>query len=102
MCEQAEDAEDIRAGALAVRELDEGRDEVVPLEVLRQLLAGRHPLAVWRRHRALTQQALADAAGVSTSYIPQIESGAKPGSVHALRKIAEALRVDIDDLIAEG
>ncbi len=97
----AEDAEDIRAADQAVRELAEGYDEAVPVEVLRELLEGRHPLSVWRQYRGLTQQALADAAGIGASYISQIESGAKTGSIKCLRKLAEVLRVDIDDLVAE-
>lgn len=98
----AEDAEDIRVADAAVRELAEGYDETVPLEVVRDLLNGKHPLAVWRHYRGLTQQALANAAGIGTSYISQIESGAKTGSVKALRRIADALRVDVDDLIGDG
>ena len=101
ICALAEDAEDIRAADGAVRELAEGYDEAVPLEVVRELLNGKHPLAVWRQYRGLTQQALADSAGIGTSYLSQIESGAKTGSVKCLRQIAEALRVDIDDLIAD-
>jgi len=101
ICALAEDAEDIRAADQAVRELSGDYDEVVPVEVVRELLEGRHPLSVWRQYRGLTQQALADAAGIGTSYISQIESGAKTGSIKCLRKLAEVLRVDIDDLVAE-
>ena len=99
ICALAEDAEDIRAADQAVRELAEGYDEVVPVEVVRELLEGRHPLSVWRQYRGLTQQALADAAGIGTSYISQIESGGKTGSIKCLRKLAEVLCVDIDDLV---
>lgn len=101
ICALAEDAEDIQAADNAVRELAEGYDETVPVEVVRELLDDKHPLSVWRRYRGLTQQKLADAAGVGKSHISQIESGAKTGSVKCLRRLAEALRVDIDDLIAE-
>lgn len=99
VCELAEDAEDIRLASKAARELAEGDDEIVPLEVVRELLTGRHPLGVWRNYRGLTQQALADSADVGVSYISQIESGAKSGSVKLLRRLAEVLRVDIDDLV---
>ena len=37
--------------------------------------------------------------GIGKSYIPQIESGAKIGSVKYLHRIAEVLGIDIDDLI---
>lgn len=101
ICALAEDAEDIQAADSAVRELAEGYDETVPVEVVRNLLDDKHPLLVWRQYRGLTQQALADSAGVGKSHISQIESGAKTGSVKCLRRLAEALRVDIEDLIQD-
>ena len=101
ICALAEDAEDTQAADNAVRELAECYDEAVPIEVVRALLDDKHPLAVWRQYRSLTQKALADAAGVGKSHISQIESGAKTGSVRCLRQLAEALRVDIDDLVRQ-
>jgi len=97
----AEDAGDILAADQAMRELAAGDDELVPLAVARMLLEGKHPLHVWRRYRGLTQQALADAAGMGKSYISQIESGAKTGSVKCLTALAAALRVSVDDLILD-
>jgi DNA-binding XRE family transcriptional regulator len=102
ICALAEDAEDIQAADHAVRELAEGYDEAVPVEVVRELLEQEHPLSVWRRFRVFSQKQLADAAGVSTSYISQIESGRKAGSVQCLRRIADCLDVDIDDLVGRG
>lgn len=101
MCALAEDAEDIQAASKAVRELAAGVDETVPVDVVRGLLTGKHPLSVWRQYRGLTQRALADAAGVGKSHVSQIESGSKTGSVKCLQRLAEVLEVDIDDLIAE-
>ena len=101
ICALAEDAEDIQAADNAVRELAGGYDEAVPVEVVRGLLDDKHPLSVWRHYRGLTQQALADAAGVGKSHISQIESGTKIGSVPCLRRLAEVLRVDIDDLVSQ-
>jgi len=99
VCALAEDAEDIRAADTAVRELAAGYDEVVPVEVVRKLIGEQHPLSVWRQYRGLTQRALAEAAGIGKSYISQIESGAKPGSVKILARLADVLDVSVDDLI---
>lgn len=99
VCALAEDAEDLRAADQAVRDLAVGDDETVPIEIVRQLLEGEHPLLVWRRYRGLTQRELAAAAGIGTSHVSQIEAGIKTGSVHCLRRLADALNVDIDDLI---
>jgi transcriptional regulator with XRE-family HTH domain len=39
------------------------------------------------------------AANVSKGYIPQIESGARKGTLKVLRAIAVFLDVDLDDLV---
>jgi transcriptional regulator with XRE-family HTH domain len=55
---------------------------------------------VWRAHRGLTREALAAAAGVSPSYLSEIETRRKPGSLDAMMKLAAALRVPLDDIAA--
>ena len=96
----AEDAEDVRAADKAMAELAAGKDELIPGEVVDRLLSGAvNPVLVWREYRGFTQEALAKKAGVGKSYISQIESGKKSGSVAVLKKIAETLRVSLDDLV---
>lgn len=96
----AEDAEDIRAANIALREIGAGEDETIPAGVARRLLDGtEHPLRIWREHRGLTQEALAAQAGVGKSYLSQIEAGKKTGSARILRTLAQILRVDMDDLL---
>jgi DNA-binding XRE family transcriptional regulator len=100
LVELAEDMEDIRAYDRAMAEIDRGEDEVVPGAVAARLLRGDvHPLRIWREYRGLTQEALAEAAGVGKSYISQIEAGKKTGAVRVLRTLAETLAVDIEDLV---
>jgi DNA-binding XRE family transcriptional regulator len=98
MLEQLEDLEDIRAYDQAKRELAAGEDEAIPLAMVEQLSKGESPLRVWREYRGLTQQALADAAGVGESYISQLEAGTKTGSLGTIRALADALQVDVEDL----
>ena len=96
----AEDAEDIQAFDRAMGELARGEDEVGPEEVARRLFGGEeHPVRVWREYRGLTQGDLAQAAGVGKSYISQLEAGRKTGSLRLMRDLAEALEVDMEDLI---
>ncbi len=96
----AEDAEDLRAAEQAAAELAAGKDELIPDEVVERLLSGEvHPLRVWREHRGLSQEALAERVGVGASYISQIEAGRREGSVRVLRRIAATLGVSVDDLL---
>jgi len=98
LMERLEQAEDLRAYDQAKAELDAGTDELVPAAVVDRLAAGEPPLRVWREYRGLTQQALADAAGVGKSYICQLEAGTRTGSVGTLRALVAALNLDLDDL----
>jgi mRNA interferase RelE/StbE len=93
-----DDLADLQAYGHAKAALARGEDEVVPAEVARRLIEGDSPLRVWREYRALTQQALSEAARVNRVQIAEIEAGRKSGSVTTVRKLARALGVSIDDL----
>lgn len=90
-----EDLEDIAAYDRAIAE----GGESIPDEYVGRILDGENPVRVYRDFRGLTQQALADASGVNRAYIAEIETGKKPGSTSALKALAAALQVDVDDLI---
>jgi DNA-binding XRE family transcriptional regulator len=91
-----------KADAAVVAEFQEayraGREFLVPAEILRRELAGESPIRLWRDHRGLTQQALADRAGISKPYLSQIESGKRQGTVETLAAIARALDVPLEVL----
>ncbi len=74
-------------------------EEMIPSEVVYALVDGQNRVRVWREYRGLTQQALADQAEISTSYLSQIESGKRTGTAAVLGRLAAALNLDIDDLI---
>jgi len=104
LLERIEDAED--AAALAEHRAyekavgkDVARANYLPAEAVDRLIAGESPLLVWRKHRGLSGQQLAELSGVPQSYISEIERAVKPGSVQALSKLASALGVTIDDLV---
>ncbi len=94
--ERAEAEED--AAALAAYEATRG-EETVPSEVVGKLISGANKLRVWRKHRGYTMAKLADLAGLSVSYISEIERGVKDGSIAAMRKLSTAMDLDLDDLI---
>ena len=74
-------------------------EESYPIGVVDRIIAGESPIRVFREHRRMTQKELAEAAGISTLYLSQIERQTRTGSVATLVAIAKALRVDLDDLI---
>ncbi len=65
-------------------------------------LAAATPLAFWRKHRGVTQTAMAALAGVSQPYLAQLESGQREGSVAVYRLLARHLRVSVDELLPEA
>ncbi len=73
--------------------------ESFPIEVADRLLTGEKAVRVYRDHRGLTQKQLARAAGINALYLSQIERGRRTGSARTLSALAEALGVDVDDLI---
>lgn len=88
-------ADDARSLEIIRRTAD---DETFPFEVAERLVAGDHPVRVFRDYRGLKATDLAAAAGISRNYLSEIETGKKPGSVNVLRKIADVLNVDLDNL----
>ena len=76
-----------------------GHDEVLPAELVYQLLDTDMALPVWRKYRGLTQAQLADKSGVKQAYIAQIETGVKKGGLATWKKLARAMNLSIDDLV---
>ena len=76
-----------------------GEEELVPAELVKRLLGGENPVRVWREYRGLKSGELAVKAKLSQAYISQLEAGKREGSVGAMKAIADALGVTIDDLI---
>jgi len=95
-----DELEELRDVALAAR-LDAERDKAqyLPVELVERLLAGEHPVRIWRERRVLTMSGLAHKAGVPQGYLSEIENSKKPGSVAALKALAAALDVTIGDLV---
>ncbi len=74
----------------------EAGEGTMPGEVLDLILdEGLHPVAAWRRHRGLSQSALARKAGLSQVWISRIERGGGYGSQRTRRKLADALEAPV-------
>jgi ribosome-binding protein aMBF1 (putative translation factor) len=100
LLEALEDARDVAAARAAKARVVTGESEYLPTAMVERLFAGEHPIRVWREHRGLSVRALAAAATMAPSYLVEIERGRRAGSLATLRRIAVALNVDLDDLVA--
>jgi len=90
--------EDIRAYDEAKANIEAG-EELIPSKVAYALLDGKNPIRVWREYRGLTQQQVAEKAGISKPYLSQLESGKRNGTTDILKSIAQALHVGLDELV---
>ncbi len=91
--------EDAMDAAIIQRVLEDPDQELVPFELVKRIAGGEHPVRVWRDYRGMKAGELAAAARIAASYLSDIENGKKPGSVKAMKRIADALNVTVDDLI---
>lgn len=98
LVEAAEDADDVAAYDRIKQRIAAGEEELVPLDIVNRILDGENKVRVWREHRGMTARELAGRSGVSGAYLSQIETGARDGSVDVMKRIAEALRVNLDDI----
>jgi len=93
-----EDETDARTVAEFHEAYSAGREFLVPEEIVRRELEGESPLKLWREHRGLTQQELADRTGISKPYLSQLETGKRTGTIETLAAIARALDIPLDVL----
>lgn len=93
--EAAEDLADIEAYTRAMA----ANEESIPAEFVHRMIEGESPVRVYREFRGLTQTALSAASGVNRVQIADIEARRSKGSIDTMRKLADALRVTIDDLV---
>jgi DNA-binding XRE family transcriptional regulator len=96
--DDAEMLADVRAYDAAKGRIERGEDELIPFTLTERRLAGESPVRIWRDHRGLTQEELARLSKVSRGMIAAIEAGHKTGGITTLKKLAAALKVDLDNL----
>jgi len=98
LIDDAEMLADVNAYHAAKARLASGEDELIPFEITERRLAGESTVKIWREYRGLTQEGLAKASKVSRSMIAAIEAKHKQGGITTLKKLAGALKVDLDEL----
>ena len=97
--EELEELQDIRDFDETMDRFREGKEEAIPAEFVYRMVRGESSIKVWREYREWTEKALAEAVGIDESHLAQIETGEIDPSAKTVKRIAEALKVDMDDLI---
>ncbi|MEX0852169.1 MAG: helix-turn-helix transcriptional regulator [Bauldia sp.] len=95
-----EDTADLARIDALVAAKGRGKANPLPLEAMKRILSGEGPVRVWRDVRGMTQGELAAKAGIKPNYLSMIEGGERRGSPATLKRIAAALDVDMEELIA--
>jgi len=98
---RGDDAKDAARANRIIAEIATGDESLLTNADVDKLLAAKTPLAFWRKHRGLTQQALSQTTGIAQGFISEIENGSKSGDIQTIARIAQALGVTIDDLVAQ-
>ncbi len=86
--------QDIRDYDAVKTAIERGEQEVIPSEVAYAILDGENLIKVWREYRGLTQLQLAEAVGISTPYLSQIEK-------NKLSKRKPLTGIPVSDIISE-
>ncbi len=97
--ELMDDIEDRKDIEKYVQAIESGEEQNIPGEVTFAILEGIHPIRAWREHKQITVRELAKRAGITSSYLSQIETGKRNPTIDTLKSIAEALGIDVEILI---
>jgi predicted transcriptional regulator len=98
LIDDAEMLADVKAFDEAMARIASGEDELIPFEIIERRLAGESTVKIWREYRGLTQEGLSKKSKVSRSMIAAIEAKHKTGGIATLKKLAGALKVDLDEI----
>ena len=98
LMDDAEMLAGVKAYDAAKGRLKRGEDELIPFEITERRLAGESSVKIWREYRELTQEELGRRSEVSRAMIAAIETGRKKGGIDTLKKLAAALKVDLESL----
>jgi ribosome-binding protein aMBF1 (putative translation factor) len=102
LVELAELAEDMPAYKQASMPAHRAGEKALPEDMTGRLWSGESPVKVWREFRGLSPERLAELAGVSPSYLAQIEAGRPTVRIDKLKRIALALDVHLENVIKDG
>lgn len=89
---------DIVEGAL--EQIISGEEsEQYPGQVIGRIVDGENPVRVFREYRNITKDQLAQAINATPAYITSVESDVSQASLSSLQAIAQALQINVDELM---
>ncbi|WP_028465552.1 helix-turn-helix domain-containing protein [Nisaea denitrificans] len=90
-----EDAETLRIYRESMAAIERGDDIALPEATWDRLEERESPVRVLREFRSMTQKELAETAGISQSYLSEIERGTREGTLSTIKALAKALAVPL-------
>ena len=99
LVEKAETLLDVQDYDSAKASLQRGDDELIPSEIVYAILDGENAIKVWREFREMSQQELAEKAGISIPYLSQLETNKRTGSIEVLSSLAKTLNVSLENIV---
>ena len=78
---------------------DNEQDVWFPNEIVKANVRGETLVKAWREYFKLTQKELAEKAGMQQSSLARLESGNSKPRKSTLKKIAETLEIELEQLI---
>ena len=98
--EKLEDFEDIIDAKRIEAEEEKNGGDYFPYELIKSIRkGGKNRIKAYREHRKMSQEELAEKAGVSVHMIRKLEAGESKGSVDTIKAIAKALRLNMELLV---
>ena len=98
LVEASEETADHRAIDRFNDRFSQAEEEFLPSECVQRMIDGESPVRVWRDYRQLSLAMLANAAGIDVVVLADIENRTVEPDVGTLKRIAEILRLSLDDL----
>ncbi len=84
----------------AYRTMNSNNEAALPDHVMDALAARQnHPVKILRKFYGMTQEELAEKAKMSRSYLTEIETGSKEGSLKTIKALAGVFGVELGLLI---